>query len=126
MGCAGIGTELPHQANLGASVKQGCLHGFPGLCLASHLASRPSFFITLLSYISKPCLPTCFSSPIKCSRMCLPASPTCLPFPLPTGYNPLEAYGVGRLLPKVASALGRLVTACHQLYGFSRVTSMMK
>lgn len=42
------------------------------------------------------------------------------------GYNPLEAYGVGGLVPKLALALGRLVTACHQLYGFSRVTSMMK
>ena len=29
-------------------------------------------------------------------------------------------------MPKVAAALGRLMTACHQLYGFSRVTSMMK
>ncbi|KAL4434374.1 hypothetical protein ABPG75_000815 [Micractinium tetrahymenae] len=42
------------------------------------------------------------------------------------GINPLQAYGVGGLMPRVSSALGRLVTACHTLYGFSRITSMMK
>jgi len=29
-------------------------------------------------------------------------------------------------MPRVAAALGRLVTACHTLYGFSRITSMVK
>ncbi|KAI3439023.1 hypothetical protein D9Q98_001435 [Chlorella vulgaris] len=42
------------------------------------------------------------------------------------GYNPLDSYGAGALGQKVSAALGRLVTACHQLYGFSRVTSMLK
>ncbi|KAL4428595.1 hypothetical protein ABPG77_008907 [Micractinium sp. CCAP 211/92] len=42
------------------------------------------------------------------------------------GINPLQAYGVGGLMPRVSSALGRLFTACHTLYGFSRITSMMK
>lgn len=42
------------------------------------------------------------------------------------GVNPLQAYGVGGLMPRVASALSRLVLACHTLYGFSRITSMLK
>lgn len=42
------------------------------------------------------------------------------------GINPLAAYGVGGLMPRVSSALGRLFTACHTLYGFSRITSMVK
>lgn len=42
------------------------------------------------------------------------------------GINPLQAYGVGGLTPRISSALGRLVTACHTLYGFSRITSAMK
>jgi hypothetical protein len=45
---------------------------------------------------------------------------------LTPGHNLLGAYGVPGLMPRVAAALGRLMMACHQLYGFSRVTSMMK
>ena len=42
------------------------------------------------------------------------------------GYNPLQAYGVGGLLPRLEAALGRLLNACHQLYGFSRITSTLR
>ncbi|PSC67904.1 furry homolog-like [Micractinium conductrix] len=42
------------------------------------------------------------------------------------GFNPLQGYGVGALMPRVCSALGRLITACHTLYGFTRLTSMVK
>ena len=45
---------------------------------------------------------------------------------VPAGYNPLESYGVPYLTPHVAAALGKLMTACHTLYGFSRITSMNK
>lgn len=51
---------------------------------------------------------------------------TSMPHPVHAGINPLQAYGVGGLMPRVSSALGRLFTACHTLYGFSRITSMMK
>ena len=44
----------------------------------------------------------------------------------PAGFNPLQGYGVGALMPRVCSALGRLITACHTLYGFTRLTSMVK
>ncbi len=58
----------------------------------------------------------------------MPAWKALLPHPSPPlpGYNPLAAYGAPHLMPRVAGALGKLMTACHTLYGFSRVTSMNK
>ena len=56
------------------------------------------------------------SRPLSCPARPRPAA----------GYNPLQAYGVPQLMPRVAGALGRLITACHTLYGFSRLTSAMK
>lgn len=39
------------------------------------------------------------------------------------GYNPLEAYGVPQLAPKVSAALSRVIASCHDLCGFQRLTS---
>ena len=41
-----------------------------------------------------------------------------------SGYNPLDAYGIGALMPKVSAALSKLVLQCHNLYGYSRMSSL--
>lgn len=39
------------------------------------------------------------------------------------GRHPLEAYGVGHLVPLVSAAVGHLLGQCHQLHGFSNLTN---
>lgn len=52
-------------------------------------------------------LPPSFSSPLPCWA----------------GYQPLDAYGAGHLTPHLTAALSRILQQCHQLYGFTRMTS---
>lgn len=73
----------------------------------------------------------CLQTPLKCRQLADCAGALSAPNhgPCPArpsaGFNPLQAYGAGSLMSRVCAALGRLMTACHTLYGFSRLTSSM-
>lgn len=42
------------------------------------------------------------------------------------GLNPLDPYGLGMQTPRVAAAVGRVLTQCHTLHGYSRLTNSAK